>query len=449
MSDRSASVESALATTLPNDLRDWIDSGLDELASESSYNEASARGASLDPSAVYLWGGQHLPDSLPLLTNGGGDCVLVRFGWDGRVREYVEWLHEGGMWRTYGDSLAEALVLNACSAEAYSSGLDVPQLTADTDPWFAWACRTLAAAGHPLDLATLRRASAAGRFEHLLERGVAAVAARQQLAGFAMWTPLGRWMRSNDTTELTTRLGVPFATLSEWTTCLASPPPAAVEAITMATGIAEEELFRLDTEHAVSHARAAAAMRPDLAWPHAIEGFHHERLGDPARAVRAYARAIGTPTSTLWMTTSAWPGWNDGRFLARRLTRLSTSWPPDVGGREYVDAVLVHDWTPQFPGTRVRRYWLEVAEEAEHRQDYRAAYEAYLLLGWDHFITNNMEEILERMAVVAEKGGAEVLARLARAHLWSLQAMHQPRSPSALPQRRGWLSKLASWLGRG
>jgi len=49
----------------------------------------------LDPGSAAVWGGQMLPDSLPLFDNDAGDRILARFAMDGSIREFVEWRHEG------------------------------------------------------------------------------------------------------------------------------------------------------------------------------------------------------------------------------------------------------------------------------------------------------------------------------------------------------------------
>src|SRR5688500_11852388 len=62
------------------------------------YDEPIEPEAILDPEASIVWGGMMLPDAIPLVGNGGGDVILVRFALDGSVRELVEWHHEGCFW---------------------------------------------------------------------------------------------------------------------------------------------------------------------------------------------------------------------------------------------------------------------------------------------------------------------------------------------------------------
>ncbi len=50
------------------------------------------------PTGEGIWGGAMLPDSLPILEDGMGDALLLRFGPHGRAREVVEWHHEGARW---------------------------------------------------------------------------------------------------------------------------------------------------------------------------------------------------------------------------------------------------------------------------------------------------------------------------------------------------------------
>lgn len=50
----------------------------------------------LDCPSKVIWGGQMLPDTIPFLTDGAGNALCLRFGFDNAVSEVVHWDHEGG-----------------------------------------------------------------------------------------------------------------------------------------------------------------------------------------------------------------------------------------------------------------------------------------------------------------------------------------------------------------
>jgi len=83
----------------------WFQDGWRSFDGESAcYNEPFNPKETVDH-AKHIWGGQMLPDTLPILGNGMGDCVNVRFNGDGSISEFVEWHHEGGHWSHWGYSI--------------------------------------------------------------------------------------------------------------------------------------------------------------------------------------------------------------------------------------------------------------------------------------------------------------------------------------------------------
>jgi hypothetical protein len=67
----------------------------------SSYNQPLDPKATLE-CAESVWGGQMLPDTIPILANGAGDYLCARFNHDGTLSEIIEWRHEGYHWRHFG-----------------------------------------------------------------------------------------------------------------------------------------------------------------------------------------------------------------------------------------------------------------------------------------------------------------------------------------------------------
>ena len=64
----------------------------------------------------------------------------------------------------------------------------------------------------------------------------------------------------------------------------------------------------------------------------------------------------------------------------------------------------------------IREYWLHRGEEAEREGRYDRAYWFYYHAGWDLFVTDDMELILDRLQRAANAAGWRSLARLAAHH---------------------------------
>jgi hypothetical protein len=91
----------------------WFDGELWKKCSQTGFGQPIESAQLLDPTSSALLGGLMLPDTLPILDNGCGDALCLRFNLKGTVSEVVRWEHEGGNWTPFGTSLCEALLLDA------------------------------------------------------------------------------------------------------------------------------------------------------------------------------------------------------------------------------------------------------------------------------------------------------------------------------------------------
>jgi len=109
-------ISESLIAKFPDDARAWLDAEQLPNAPAGRFNQRVDRARLLDPSSGAVWGGLMLPDSLPLVSDGGGNALCLRFGFDGAVAEVIHWDHKGSLWKPFGRTLAEALVLDAAFA---------------------------------------------------------------------------------------------------------------------------------------------------------------------------------------------------------------------------------------------------------------------------------------------------------------------------------------------
>jgi hypothetical protein len=109
----SAKLSEQLNVTLPPDVVAWFDHGEWSNLPATLFNQTVEPRNLIDPLSAAIWGGQMLPDTLPFVSDGAGNVLCLRFGFDGAVSEVICWNHEGGWWKPFGRTLAEALVLDA------------------------------------------------------------------------------------------------------------------------------------------------------------------------------------------------------------------------------------------------------------------------------------------------------------------------------------------------
>jgi len=78
----SQKIKDKFGTTLSEELHDWFDSKIWEQVFVGDYMEFIPPESLLDHESYAIWGGQMLPDMLPVATNGMGDVLAAH--WQGR-----------------------------------------------------------------------------------------------------------------------------------------------------------------------------------------------------------------------------------------------------------------------------------------------------------------------------------------------------------------------------
>jgi hypothetical protein len=409
---------------LPSDVTEWLDLEMWRRHEATPLGDSTSPHALLDTRSSVVWGGQMLPDTLPLFDNGCGDVWALRFGIDGSLSEIIFWNHEGGDWRPYGRTLAEAFLYSV--AENWSRGdWDEEFRNQVETPLADWAVRRLFGETNPPS--TFReRFAANGRspVQNLLDAGLAEVPIRRDLCKQCLASGLVTASASIGGASITEALGVEWRKTQDWRIDTTFIPEEMRERLAGLLGISVPELMRQDWEGAAREAEQVLRLRKDLAWPYAVLGRAAERRGDTEQAVSFYMDSL----QSIGSTQDFAEGWNwDGNrtwftYPVRRLAQLEIG-PEESSERgRYLQAAMKREL-----GT----YWLEEGERAEREGRDGDAYHCYYYSGWDDFSAQDAA-LLERLVRRADAAGYAALREIANHHRLCLES-----SRGAPPARSG------------
>ena len=417
----SARLEEQFGLTLPDDVRCWFDDELWRGSDCTDYNEAVSPAELLDPRSSAVWGGMMPPDTLPVLGNGAGDCLSLRFDANGAVSEVVCWLHEGGQWWPCGKTLSEALVLDRI--RRISAPLDEkPEDESDAGNWADWATQWLGTA--KIQSIGFRDSfdNPSSVYDGFLDAGVAEESVHGILCEQALDSGLMSYCRRVGGMKLANRLGVPWSHVRLWLFDNARVPPEMVARLAKETGRAPEDLLSQDWEAAAVHARFVSERRSDLAWPFAVVGWAKERKGDVSGAIEDYYAGLCALGSTAaftddWTLEGHWPG---EKFTRARLVVLKSALPRQIREDPYLLAVFEQRDTVRKHSDAIREFWLARAEDAIKRGDAFEAYHSVYAAGWDQFHADGMDLILDRLIAAARMAGSRAWEKIAERHRQSL-----------------------------
>jgi len=411
----AARISEAFAVKLPADVQAWFDAGNLPGLPLTTFDQPINPSGLLDPTTSTIWGGQMLPDTLPVLGDGGGNVLCLRFGFDGTVSEVIHWDHEGGSWKPYGQSLAEALILDASFSlinqlddESDLEGSSEEELFTFAD----WGAKWISG----LDATLLRNFAKDPNslLSRLSERSVARVAIAHRQCREHLTTRLDRLCGQVGGGKIAKMLEVDWVEFRRW---LAEPqliPQSQREALATITTFPFAELVHQDWDRAASKAQLVLQTRKDLAWPFAVLGRYENAQHNPAEAARYYAEglsALGTSEDF----TAAWSVLfsRQIKFIPQALAALKPSLDSE-------NETYLRLFSSPRPAKDVRAYWVNRGEQAERNGEYELAYRFYYAAGWDIPIGDGIEEVLERLEKVATKAGYSAPASLARHHRLSL-----------------------------
>lgn len=165
---------------LSADVVAWFDGELWKKCSQTGFGQPIEPAQLLDPTSSALLGGLMLPDTLPILDNGCGDALCLRFNLKGTVSEVVRWEHEGGNWTPFGTSLCEALLLDA-ALTLMEEPQDDGELRLEDIGYAGWALEWLEGESPPSRIRQVLIQEHALPIMGLLEAGVAETAVRRVL----------------------------------------------------------------------------------------------------------------------------------------------------------------------------------------------------------------------------------------------------------------------------
>jgi hypothetical protein len=409
---------------LPEDTARWYDQEVWRHAAATSYGDPIAPEAVLDVSSHRIWGGLMLPDTLPILGNGFGDVLAMRFGFDGALTEFVEWHHEGGGWHPCGTTLVEALLYDAARTSFGDEGIEGTN-EEDVFVFAEWAFRERWSAeptGSFKEFVDHQRDD-----DHpiaaLLAQGIAVTAVWRDLARTAVTNGLARSCRRMGGQSIAEAAGTTWEQLAEWLHDASSIPQEMKKRLAEVTGTSTDELVAQDVDGAAEASHAVLRIRKDLIWPHAVLGWAAEKQGRPEEATNLYMRGLEALGSTADFTELWVPLGPDRRsdFCLARLQALGKDRGDSTPRNAYLAAALIPPFQSVdcFP---VRRYWMECAAKQQAAGEHREAYRAYYAAGWDFLMFDDMDRVLEGLMANAEAAGARALAKIAKCHLASLQS---------------------------
>ena len=398
---------------LPDDVRAWLDAEQLPDAPAGRFNQRIDPARLLDPSSGAVWGGLMLPDSLPLVSDGGGNALCLRFGFDGTVAEVIHWDHEGSLWKPFGRTLAEALVLDAAFSlidQIENDGEADSIFIEESFPLADWATDWLPGLSKPILRSLLKDVPSLPA--RLRELGLARVAIAQWQCQRLLTNRLDRFCRRVGGGKIAKTVGVDWSEFRRWLADARLIPEDQKQQLSTLTTIPFDELIYQDWETAASEARDVLDVRSDLAWPFAVLGRYNERTGNIHAALGYYLRAMET-LGTSQDFTASWSVLSNTRykFAAGRLMELSRGTSELSDRDHYLEALATSK-----PGKAVRQYWFERAERAEKAGDFRGAYECYYKSGWDNPISDEIDLVLDQLVRTAREAGSAPLSSLAARH---------------------------------
>jgi hypothetical protein len=414
----SVQLEEHFGVTLPNDVRAWFDDEIWQNGGSTEYGEPERPQDLLRPQSATICGGLMLPDTFPILGNGCGDCLCLRFGWDGQVTEVIRWLHETGSWTPYGETLSEAIGLDAVRWPA-DFPYDADDESRDLHPHLDWAIACLEQESNaPAGLRDMLAPDAPPQFEQLIQSGFAVDSVRGLLCEELLATDLAYYCRQHGERRLAETLQIDWQEIAVWRFDAARIPEKMMGKLCETTGIPAERILAQDWDQAAALANEVLQSRTDLAWPFAVAGWAAERAGNVERAIELYFAGLESLGSSEDFTET----WKLGpspvgvKFVVGRLIELGPSLPANIRQNGYLSVVSPHPYKRGIQSGALREYWLKRGDEAERLENHAEAYRCFFAAGWDIFYANDMPLILDRLAQAAHAGGSVALAKLAERH---------------------------------
>jgi hypothetical protein len=415
----SAQLRRKFNVRLPPDVLDWFDEERWKMEADTTFNQPIEPAAILDPHSSAIWGGQMLPDTLPVLSDGSGNALCLRFALDGTLSEVILWHHEGGGWRPYGRTLAEALLfdaaINLLRDSDDAAALSVTSAKIDSPGFAEWALRwaRTAEADDSPGRNNIHLNKSAPSLSSLLQNGLAEVAVRQELCRRCWSSELQQKCLQMGGQRIARGIGAEWPEFRRWLFDTQLMPPEYRERLSLLTRTPADELLRQDWPGAAYEAERVLSLRKDLAWPYAVLGWANERSGDLEAASGYYLAGLEALGTSEGFTA----GWHQRtgaqyKFVAERLLELQQTTTSPLAQQAYLSALTAS----RHPAFGIREHWISKGQAAEQQEFYERAYYYYYSAGWDVLLTNDMNDLLNSLERVATQGGYGALAQLASHH---------------------------------
>ncbi|MBN2020866.1 MAG: hypothetical protein JW749_11665 [Sedimentisphaerales bacterium] len=415
MSDSwSQRLSGVFSLQLTPELIDWFDSEKWRESYSLEFGEPVLPENLLDQGSAEIWGGLMLPDTLPILGNGFGDDIAVRFNSDGSVREFIRWLHETCEWTPAGQSLSQVILFD--SARRLLERSSDEDINLSSKNILKWAIRWSGLnSEEKLHLESMFFSHQTFNLIDLLQPGFPEISVRKNLAEKNLETRLLALAREYGGDSIAKKIGVNWKEFEPWLYVPETIPSIHLTKLTQLLGLSEENLKHQDWASAIQHAEYVSQHRSDLGWPFAVMGQAAERKGDFETAAEIYSVGIRALGNT-YDFTEPWREYGRGpsKYCAQRLQYIEQFLKVPVRKDEYMLAALDSNFN------KVIDYWRKTATIAEEAGKYHEAYNYWYLAGWDHHVFDYMVEILDGLVRVSEQAGFRPFLKLAEHHRKSL-----------------------------
>jgi hypothetical protein len=278
-------------------------------------------------------------------------------------------------------------------------------------------------------------------FRCLVDAGVSEVAARSAFCRASLTSGLEKKCMEIGGEQIANELSVEWPVMATWLFDTARVPDAHREGLGRILDMPIEQIMLQDWPRASREAQRVRELRPDLAWPYAILGWAAEREMDVARAMESYAAGLrALKTSLEYMP------YVGSRFVAERLRHLRSESGAHNTTDPYLEAALAPITDATWP-FNLRHFWMREAQNAGERGDHDRAYRCYYNAGWDDFMSNDMEQVLDGLVRSADAAGYTALSLIAKHHLASLAEFKRLTAVEPASRAPG-RSRLGTFLSR-
>jgi hypothetical protein len=400
---------------LPDDVRSLLDNLPQAIELAGEFDQIADMDDLLSEAPRLLLPGMMLPNVLPIVSNRYGDWLCGLVNETGTIVEVLHWYHGGGDWIPYGNSLAEALLYDACQAAVpNASNGTARQIPFEFGRWLAESLNS-----DPKEIEAVWSLFHDGLIfdglQMLLECEWCQVVVHRDLIEMALAGPL-----RNCSDPALNRIGS-HAEITRWKFDATLTPESSRDRITQLLGMPFRDWSSQNWALAEEFARRITQTRSDLAWAWHIAGYAEQVRDNTASAAHYYYQGLGASVfsdQSVRMRTH-WFEDRFGKFSAAQLYELRDSLPASVRVDDYLKILWSSD-----PSTTVNQqvtdYWQEKAIQSS---DSKTAYDYWMRAGWDVGCQqwNRFETILDGLVASAQASDWSALAKLAQSHLHALR----------------------------